>query len=370
MTLRFSSTTGPQHGNDTAGKLARLAQRLQNDPHERLSEEEMEAMAREVGLDPSFMQSALERVSAVPGAVVRPAPAPVAPAAQPVAAFVPPSKQWWRRAEVLSPVWWATGWMLFPLLGVVETTFFIERYGGPPFTSMMFALGLYIGVGMILSRLKKEEEEERRYLAHTGVPLPAAGAGTPVSRERLIETLFSLQRQLEGDRRRRAFLSLDIADACALQRSGTELEVEYSFTQLGRWIEETVQEHGGTVQSSAGDGMMCAFPEDAAAVRCARRLQEGLARFNAERSRLRVPFRLRCGVSAGEVAAADGVALGSLHSSVIDRAARLQKQAEPGSILVSGSVQSAALAELGTPVLSPLTADGEPVFTWGVSGIR
>ena len=95
-----------------------------------------------------------------------------------------------------------------------------------------------------------------------------------------------------------------------------------------------------------------------------RQLQEEIARFNAEHNRLPVPFRIRCGVSAGEVAVGGGEAIGQLQSAIIDRAAALQKRAEPGGILVSGEVAATALIELGTvtPLDEPI--GGEPAFEW------
>jgi len=121
---------------------------------------------------------------------------------------------------------------------------------------------------------------------------------------------------------------------------------------------------GGQVQSAAGDGMMCLFETDAGAVRAARLLQVGLAQFNAGRNRLPMPFRLRCGVSAGEVAMEEGASIGYLDSPVIDRAAALQKSAEPGDIVVSGEVAGVALVELGGLAALPEPIQGQPAFSW------
>jgi adenylate cyclase len=118
------------------------------------------------------------------------------------------------------------------------------------------------------------------------------------------------------------------------------------------------------LQSHAGDGVMCLFPTDSQAVRAARQLQEGIARFNAEQNRLPMPFRLRCGVSVGDVPIEEGQPLGHMQSPVIDRAAILQKRAEPGDILISGDIAAAALMELdgAAPLLQPGSA--ETVFSW------
>ena len=162
----------------------------------------------------------------------------------------------------------------------------------------------------------------------------------------------------------RAFLSVDVVHHSEMNRAGTPLTTEYSFGQYQRWVNEVVQRWGGQTTNSAGDGVMCLFPSDTQALRAARQLQEELSRFDAEHNRLPQAFRIRCGVSAGEVAVGGGEAIGQLQSAVIDRAAALQKRAEPGGILVGGEVAATALLELGpvTPLDDPI--GGEPAFEW------
>ncbi|MGV3721411.1 MAG: hypothetical protein ACO1SX_10930, partial [Actinomycetota bacterium] len=142
---------------------------------------------------------------------------------------------------------------------------------------------------------------------------------------------------------------------------------EYSFAQFQQWISETVRAFGGEMHSAAGDGAMCVFREDAAALRAARALQEGAATFNARHNRLSRPFRIRCGVAAGEVAVDPQVSIGQMQSPVIDRAAHLQKGAAPGDILVSGELAAAGLVELGQLAPAAGPANGEPVFSWSAA---
>jgi class 3 adenylate cyclase len=191
-------------------------------------------------------------------------------------------------------------------------------------------------------------------------PLPSAKQ--PVARQGLLNLLFTLQRQLEGQKQHRAFLSVDVAGSSEIKRSAPELAVELPFGQYRAWVEEVVRAHGGEMQCTAGDGVMAIFPTDVGAVRAARQLQEQLPRFNAEQNRLAQPIRIRCGISAGEVAIEQGTPLGHLQSLVIDRAAALQKRAEPGDIVVSSEVAGVALIELGTLAPLPETVAGEPAF--------
>ena len=136
----------------------------------------------------------------------------------------------------------------------------------------------------------------------------------------------------------RAFLSLDVVGSSEMKRGAPELAVEYSFNQYRRWVEAVVISSGGEAYNTAGDGVMCAFREDAAALRAARHLQGQIGDFNRDHNRLAIPFRIRCGVSAGELAIDPGTPLGYLQSAVIDRAAHLQNQAEPGDIVVGSEL--------------------------------
>jgi class 3 adenylate cyclase len=140
--------------------------------------------------------------------------------------------------------------------------------------------------------------------------------------------------------------------------------VEYSFLQLQTWLEEIVRAYGGELHSAAGDGMMCVFNSDAAALRAARALQAGLPQFNVERNRMSQPFRLRCGLSAGDVALDRATPFSRQHSPVIDRAANLQKAADPGDIVVSSELAAAGLVELGGLAPLPEPVQNEPAFSW------
>ena len=76
-------------------------------------------------------------------------------------------------------------------------------------------------------------------------------------------------------------------------------------------------------------------------------MQNELPQFNALHNRLPRLFHIRCGINAGEIAIPHGTPLGHLQSAVIDRAAALQKSAQPDDIVVSGDLSALALSELG-----------------------
>jgi class 3 adenylate cyclase len=334
----------PRYDTETLRKVTALAEHLRQRHQETLTGPEIEAIGREVGLDPAFTQEALRLITARQP----PLPAP-ARAAPPVSPAAPPFNP-----AALAGAWWATGWML-PICGVLLSVF-LGMAGVLTPIFFFFGLAVYIGGGIILSG-----RADLPYFPTAATP-PAPAA--KLSRAALLETMFALQRQLESQERRCAFLSVDVVGSSQMKREAPALAVEYSFRQFREWAEGIVRDCGGQLQSAAGDGMMSLFPADALALRAARQLQEGVDRFNAERNHLPAPFRLRCGVSAGAVAVDAETPLSHLHSPVIDRAAVLQKHAAPGDILVGPELAEAALRELDSLSRLPDPVEGEPAFSW------
>lgn len=325
----------PRYDAETLRKVTALAEHLRNHHQETLTGPEIEAIGREVGLDPAFTQEALRLITTKPQPVAK-APSP------PV-----------HSAAALAGAWWATAWML-PIVSVLLTVFL--GIAGVA-TAIAFFLGLatYIAGGILLS--------SRAELPMFPTAAPPALPGK-LPRAELLEQLFALQKQLQGQERRCAFLSVDVVGSSQMKREAPALAVEYSFGQFQEWVAAIVNAGGGQLQSAAGDGMMALFPADALAIRAARRLQEGIEQFNAGRNHLPTPFRIRCGLSAGAVAVDERTPLGYLHSPVIDRAAALQKYAAPGDILVAPELADAALRELDSLSRLPDPVDGEPAFSW------
>ncbi|MGC8833427.1 MAG: adenylate/guanylate cyclase domain-containing protein, partial [Armatimonadota bacterium] len=149
---------------------------------------------------------------------------------------------------------------------------------------------------------------------------------------------------------------------------GPELDVEYSFGEFRKWLGEIIEAHGGRIESAAGDGVMAQFDDDRAAVNAAKQIQEDLPLFNATQNRLATPFRVRCGISAGEVPVGQELGLRDVQSPPVYRAAVLQKRAEPGDIVVDAEVAPTALLVLGH--IAPVDdAGGEDAYSWKI-GLR
>src|SRR5688572_24884789 len=126
-----------------------------------------------------------------------------------------------------------------------------------------------------------------------------------------------------------------------------------------------VGEFDGREFGSVGDSLMAQFGSAVNAVRCAQEIQRTIARANES-----VPagrrMSLRIGINLGDVIEEDG----ALFGDGVNVAARLQTLAEPGGILVSGSVHEqvrnkldASLTFAGTRQVKNIA---EPVRTYQV----
>jgi adenylate cyclase len=98
-------------------------------------------------------------------------------------------------------------------------------------------------------------------------------------------------------------------------------------------VEPALRRHGGRVVGEAGDSLLVEFASAVAAVTCAVEVQEKLAELNASLPEER-RMQFRIGVNLGEVVV-DGA---TIHGDGVNVAARLEKLAEPGSIIIARSV--------------------------------
>ncbi len=114
-----------------------------------------------------------------------------------------------------------------------------------------------------------------------------------------------------------------------------------------------IEEHGGWIVETNGDGVVALFPSASATVRAASAIHLAL-RDHARRAGTVAPIDVRIGVSVGEVLP-DGT---RRDGDAIAEAARLEPLAEPGTTLTSSAVRAlvrdVADSEFGPPMLVEL----------------
>jgi adenylate cyclase len=109
-------------------------------------------------------------------------------------------------------------------------------------------------------------------------------------------------------------------------------------------LEPAIRARGGRIVGEAGDSLLIEFGAASEAVAFAVEVQEKLASLNADLPEDR-RMRFRIGINLGEVIA-DGA---TIHGDGVNVAARLEKLAEPGGIVVADTVQRQAKGKVPWP---------------------
>jgi adenylate cyclase len=146
----------------------------------------------------------------------------------------------------------------------------------------------------------------------------------------------------EAKRRRlAAILAADIAGYARLSAAdeeGTHRRLQALQRDV---IAPAIALHQGRLVRTMGDGLLIEFASAVAAVRCAIALQNDMALRNADFARdQRLDYRV--GIDLGEITAEDDDVFGEC----LNVATRLERLAEPGSVLISGAVHEQARGRL------------------------
>ena len=145
-----------------------------------------------------------------------------------------------------------------------------------------------------------------------------------------------------------------------VNEEGTHERLKAHLSQL---VEPKLSEHRGRTVKNTGDGFLVEFPSVVDAVRCAAKLQQGMADRNADiPADQRIEFRI--GINLGDVIVEEG----DIYGDGVNIAARLEALAEPGGICVSRVVHDqvrdkldVAFEDLGEQQVKNIA---RPVHVW------
>lgn len=144
-------------------------------------------------------------------------------------------------------------------------------------------------------------------------------------------------------------------------------------------IEQVIHRHGGTIEKFIGDAVMAVFGIPVAheddpdrAVRAALEILQALQRFNEQRQfedPQALPVQVRIGINTGEVAAGSSTSEGGqflITGDAVNVAARLQQNAQPGTILVGSRTYRSTNGAIVYQQVGPLAVKGkpEPLRAW------
>lgn len=171
--------------------------------------------------------------------------------------------------------------------------------------------------------------------------------------------------QHRTERRLAAILAADVVGYSRLTRLDEEGTLARLRALRRDLIDPALAEHRGRLVKTTGDGLLVEFASVVDAVRCALRVQQGVAILNGD-GRLEKRIEYRIGINLGDVVV-DG---DDLLGDGVNIAARLETLAEPGAICISedayrqirGKIDIAA-QDLGEQQLKNIS---EPVRVYAV----
>ncbi len=143
------------------------------------------------------------------------------------------------------------------------------------------------------------------------------------------------------ERRLAAILVADMVGYSRLMEADEAGTINRQKTLRAALIDPKLDEHGGRIVKTTGDGLLVEFASAVDAVTCAVELQRALAEAQAEvADAQRMDYRI--GVNLGDIVIEDGDILGD----GVNIAARLEALAEPGGICVSDVVRQSVAGKV------------------------
>ena len=166
----------------------------------------------------------------------------------------------------------------------------------------------------------------------------------------------------EGTQRRlAAIVSADVVGYSRLMGVDEVGTLDALRAHRAELIDAKIDEHGGRIVKTMGDGLLLEFADVVAAVQCSLEVQEGMSARNVGiLDDNQIIFRI--GINLSDIIVEDG----DIFGDGVNVAARLESMAEPGGMLVSHSVYEGIANNLDTVFAD----NGERAFKNIVNSVR
>ncbi len=179
----------------------------------------------------------------------------------------------------------------------------------------------------------------------------------------LNEEIQRLENSLLRDQSRKCVVAVDVVGSTRMKANADMLVSEWCFREYQQIVTQCVEDEGGQVVNTAGDGVVASFEDPACALEAAAAVRDRLLVFNARGNRLSEPFQVRIGIDSAEV---QGNLAEVQFSQLIDTAAHIEAMTPAGAIGVSQSFMALLPSERATQ--HGYSADGKPIFLMRESG--
>ena len=243
---------------------------------------------------------------------------------------------------------------------------------GAAFTAWAIKRGVDAGISVVQSRVAKSLPDSGKAGSGGGVQsslgisvksLLARTSFSESARQKLMRRRKRIEDALKAVKRRPcAFLSVDVVGSTKMKVGQDPRAITTTFRAYEEMLKGIFEESAAWKQAWTPDGVLVCFQQLDHGVRAAQQVLGSLKEFNSSRNRLPTPFRVRCGLSQGEVAIFDDSKLEKVTDPVIDLAGQLQKLSRPNALCVSAEVHDALQEKSGFRRAEDL--EGSQIFEW------
>jgi class 3 adenylate cyclase len=184
------------------------------------------------------------------------------------------------------------------------------------------------------------------------------------SRAELLKMFAETKKRLDAMVKDVTFLSIDVAGSTAMKEGKNKNLVQSTFNEYKNFVQQKMTVNGALKSAWTPDGVMICFPTADSATKCAKDLLNGLAGFNRDQNSIGVPFKVRCGVSAGRVHFDETTPMEEMSDGVIDLAGHMQKYADPDGIFMAKSTYDKLRIAREGFALNGKLVDNFEVYAW------
>jgi serine/threonine protein kinase len=171
---------------------------------------------------------------------------------------------------------------------------------------------------------------------------PVIATGTKVTDQRMamLREYAETKKLLFQQKRRLAFLSVDVTNAARVKSGEDKLVLEHAFAEYRKYVERVLSSNNVWKTSWQAETTLCAFHTVDAAVRAGQQIIAELGWFNDGVHQARNKFEVHGGVSLGDVVFPDDKRIEDVTDEALDLAIALREAAPAGALWLTREVQA------------------------------
>lgn len=194
-------------------------------------------------------------------------------------------------------------------------------------------------------------------------PQIATGARVTDQRMAMLREYAETKKLLFQQKRRLAFLSVDVVNAARLKTGEDKLVIEHAIAEYRKYVERVFNANNVWKTMWQGETALSAFFTADAAVRAGQQIIRELGWFNDGVHQARVKFEVHAGVSMGDVVFPDDKRIEDLTDETLDLAIALREGAPAGTLWMAREAQAEIADATGFTAVSA-RVDGQEIREW------